>query len=225
MNGMPATDGLRALDPFNAEWVTALLLIVFGALAWTNVSAPRKWRLLVASMFRMRLARQALREEIDMRDRTMVGLLAVAVAIMALFAWQALMLVGAAQVPGFPVLLGYVGLLLLGLVLLPAMVSALLRVDHGLAEYQATTALLFLLVGMVLLPVVVLLAYRSGWREGALTVGLVLVALVLLYRWVRAAWIGLGEGVPVRYIILYLCAAEMAPFLLLAAFVRRGMLP
>src|SRR5690606_11858539 len=39
-------DNLRTLDPLNAEWVTIVLLLVLAALAFTNMSSPRKWRLL-----------------------------------------------------------------------------------------------------------------------------------------------------------------------------------
>ena len=43
----------------------------------------------------------------------------------------------------------------------------------------------------------------------------------LAYRWLRGVWIGLGEGVPLRYIILYFCAAELMP-VLLAVHAWRG---
>ena len=33
----------------------------------------------------------------------------------------------------------------------------------------------------------------------------------VLYRWFRAVLIGVGEGVPLRHVFLYLCTAEIVP--------------
>jgi len=87
--------------------------------------------------------------------------------------------------------------------------------DRGIAEYLSAGYLVFLLTGLLLLPTVVLMAYRSPWRPALLMVGAIVLALLLLFRWVRGAWVGLGEGLPLRYIILYLCAAEAIPILLI----------
>ncbi len=218
-------DTLRVTDPLNAEWVTALLVLVFIALAWTNISSPRKWRLLAQSMFRMRLGRQTLREEIDLRDRTFLGLLVVSISILALFLWQAFVLVGPAIVPSYPRLMMITAGVLAIQAVLPWMLGGLIQADSGLSEHQATGLLLFILTGMLLLPATVLLAYRSAWREELLWAGFVVLVLSLLYRWIRAAWIGLGEGVPLRYILLYLCAAEMVPVVVLITALRRSILP
>jgi len=213
-------DKVRGVDPLNAEWVTALLFAVFVLLALINVGSPRKWRLLGQAMFRMRLGRQALREEIDLQDRTLLGLVVVAWLVLGLFAWQALQFSSTGALPGFPTLLGVVAAIVVVQALVLQVLSGLLRVDHGIAEHLYTGLLLFILAGLVLLPVVVLLAYRSAWRPGLVVAGTVVVGLMLVYRWVRGAWIGLGEGVPVRYIILYLCAAEILPVLLLLSTLR-----
>jgi hypothetical protein len=219
---MPPEDVLRVLDPYNAEWVTFLLLALVAALAWTNMSSPRKWRLLMHAMFRMRLGRQTLREEIDVRDRTFVGLLLVAVAVLSLFVWQSLGLLTGVGWASYPVLLAATAGVLVVQAMLPSVVGGLFRVDRGLSEHQATGLLLFILTGMLLLPIVLLLAYRSAWRVDLMWAGAVVVGLLILYRWVRAVWIGMGESVPLRYIILYLCAAEVAPILLLLVALRRS---
>jgi hypothetical protein len=53
--------------------------------------------------------------------------------------------------------------------------------------------------------------------------GLAVVGFMLLYRWVRGTWIGVGEGVPVRYIIVYFCAAEILPVLLTIGALRQAL--
>ncbi len=96
-----------------------------------------------------------------------------------------------------------------------------MRVSAGVEEYLYTGFLIFILTGMAMLPLVVLIAYRSAWRPGLILAGVVVLVLLLLYRWLRGAWIGMGEGVPLRYIILYFCAAELLPVLLAIDHWRR----
>jgi hypothetical protein len=212
---------LRPQDPYGQEWVLLLLLGVVAALAWTNVNSPRKWRLLVQAMFRMRLGRQMLREEIDLRDRTFLGLVLVAAVVVALYLWQAGMLwAGAAA---FPRCLATVAVVLVVQLTMPRLTAFLFRVEHGLGEHMATGLLLFVLTGICLLPIVVFSAYQPAWREGLLRTGLGIIAVLLIYRWVRAAWIGLGEGAKPGFIFLYLCAAEAVPLALVVQALRNAL--
>ena len=216
-NGM---DPLRPLDPLIAEWVTFILLGTFFLLALINWNSPRKWRLLTQAMFRKRLGRQALREELDLRDRTFIGLLVVAVAVVAIFFWQGSFLTSSTAPPTFIPIALAVLLVLIGQALLLRLIAILLQADRGLQEHLYTGLLLFILCGILLLPLVVLIAYRSEWRWPLLITGMVVVVSSLFYRWLRAMWIGVGEGVPLRYIIIYLCGAEILPVLLLIHFLR-----
>lgn len=212
MTSEETMDALRAVDPLTAEWVTVLLLAVVALLVLINVSSPRKWRLLGQSMFSMRLGKQALREEMDLQDRAFLGLLLSGTAVLALFAWQVLKLDGGAAT--FPTLAATVCGVVLAHYVLLRFVGAVLRASVGLEEYLYTGFLIFILAGVALLPVVVFTAYRASWRPGTILAGSIVLGVLLLYRWLRGAWIGVGEGLPLRYIILYFCAAELMPVLL-----------
>jgi hypothetical protein len=215
MEALEHADSLRTPDPLNAEWVTLVLLVVLAALAYTNINSPRKWRLLAQGMFRMRLGRQTLREEIDLQDRTFIGLLIVAIAGLSLFLWQASVLLDPVGHPHFHwFVIGITAVLLLQGILLRS-IATISDSDQGITEFLSTGLLLFILTGVALLPIAALVAYRSHWRPLLLTVGVGLVVILLLYRWLRGAWVGASEGVPLRYIIIYLCAAEIVPILLL----------
>jgi hypothetical protein len=204
----------------NAEWVTITLLAVFVLLAVINVTSPRKWRVLTRSVLRMRLGRQTMREEIDLQDRTLLALLLLGFGVIGLFVWQFGTVRMGAGMPSYPWILAAVIGFALAQGLALRLMGFLLRVDHGAGEHLYTGLMLFVLAGLLLLPVVVLLAYQAAWRPQLLFVGGLIVGGMVLYRWVRGAWIGLGEGVPVRYIILYLCAAEILPVLLLVSVLR-----
>ena len=209
-------DELRAYDPLSADWMAGALLGVLLLLAWTNVSSPRKWRLLVRSLFQERLGRQLMREEMDMQDRTLVGLLLGALCSMALFAYQGLWWEGLLE-PGAGryVRLVSIGAGIMVLQIVVARITATLAgADGGLSEFVHTSLLIYILLGLLLYPVVMLIAYQGSWRPALLVAGGVLAVLLLLYRWVRGLVIGLGEGVKPRYIFLYLCASEAVPLLL-----------
>jgi hypothetical protein len=213
-------DRLRAIDPLNAEWVTLILLGSFFLLSLINLNSPRKWRLLTQAMFRMRLGRHALREEIDLRDRTFIGLLVVAVCVLALFIWQAWFLGTMDGSPAYPKVASLLFAVVVGQALVVRGIATLVKADGGLQEHLYTGLLLFILAGVVVLPLVVLMAYRAEWRMPLLWTGLIVLLMMLIYRWIRALYIGYGEGVPGRYIIIYLCGAEILPLLLLIHALR-----
>ncbi len=219
VNGM-ATDPLRATDPLSAEWVTVLLLGLFVLLALINAGAYRKWRLLGQTLFRMRLGRQAMREELDLQDRAILGMLVLAICVISLFGWQYFQWKATPGAPPYPMILGVVVAVVLAQGVLLRTVGGLFKVDQGVGEHLYTGLLLVVLAGVALLPVVVLMAYRAEYRGTLAPLGLTVIGVLLIYRWVRGTWIGVGEGVPVRYIILYFCAAEILPVLLAISALR-----
>ncbi|HRO98767.1 MAG TPA: DUF4271 domain-containing protein [Flavobacteriales bacterium] len=215
-----AADPLRATDPLSAEWVTVLLLGLFVLLALINAGGSRKWRLLGQTVFRMRLGRQAMREELDLQDRSILGMLVLSIGVIGLFAWQYFQWTRMPGAPSYMMVLGVAVAVVLAQGLLLRVVGGLFKVDQGVAEHLYTGLLLVVLAGVALLPVVVLMAYRAEYRGTLAPLGLAVVGTLLIYRWVRGTWIGVGEGVPVRYIILYFCAAEILPVLLAISALR-----
>lgn len=209
------TDAYRASDALAADWTVAVLLVVFGCLAFANMASPRKLALLFGSFFAFRLGKQTQRDELDLRDRTLVVLFVGGVLLMGLFAYQLALYSGSVE-PGFGRYLRALGVIA-GSLLVPLVVLRIVSVLSGsavgVAEYFHTVVLFNIVMGLLLLPTTMLLAfpYRIPWRDWIWPVGLLCVLVVLAFRWVRAVVIGLGEGVPIRYIFLYLCAAEIVP--------------
>jgi Domain of unknown function (DUF4271) len=204
----------RVVDPLSADWVSLLLLACLLVLTTINVGSPRKWRVLRQSVWRLRMGQQTLREEVDLRDRNVLGLLLVAAVSIALFLWQAGVWHGVSHMPSLSMLAGSIITLLVAQAFLLWMVSTLVSADGGGSEYLFSGSLLFASLGIVLLPVAALIAYQPAWRDMLLVIGLGLMGAMLLYRWVRGVWIGLGQGVSPGYIFIYLCAAEIMPLLL-----------
>lgn len=213
-------DPLRAVDPFNAEWVTIVLLLSVCLLALINLGAPRKWGVLAQALFRLRLGRQVLRDEVDLRDRALVGLLVLAVAVLALFGWQLDQLWRPEAHYSYGRWSLVVAAVMVGQLVVNGSVARIIGDRSILMEHSYTGLLLHVLAGLLMLPVVALLAYRSEWRHELLWTGLFILGALLLYRWFRGGWLGLSEGVPGRHILLYLCAAEVLPALLLISLLH-----
>ncbi len=208
-------DVLRPVDPLAADWTVIVLLLVFGCLTYAVMATPRKLPLLGRSFFALRLGKQAQRDELDLRDRTLLVLFGGAVLLVGLFTYQLLVLAGASGTGPVPFLrvAGATALVLLMPLVLLRLASFVSGSGLGVAEYFHTVLLFNIIIGGLLLPLAMMMAFpaRIHWRAWIWVAGVAIVLVVLVFRWLRATVIGHGEGVPLRYILLYLCAAEIMP--------------
>ena len=208
-------DELRVVDAMGAGWLAGILVLAFGIVAWVNMVSPRQWAVIGRSFAAFRLGHHRLREDFDVRDRALTGLMVLATMVIALFAYQALVFHGWVR-PG-PAEFGRVLLLVAvataaQLVLLRA-IAMLPEADGGLEEYLYTVIIFHVALGLLLLPVTILMSFPAqvAWREGAWLAGVGMAAATVLFRWGRAVVIGLGNGTPLRYIFIYICALEILP--------------
>lgn len=222
-------DELRATDALGSGWLAGLLVLVFGTLAWVNMVSPRQWIVLARSFGALRLGRHRLREELDMRDRTLTGLAVMSAVVIALFGYQVLVYHGmlGAGVGSFGRVLLAVGAASLAQLVVLQAIRLLPAGDGGLLEYLYTVIVFHVVLGLMLLPVVTLMSFpgRVAWREWTWLAGIAVIAGTLLFRWVRAVVVGVGHGTPLRYIFLYLCTLEILPAALALEQVRHFVPP
>ena len=211
-------DQLRAIDPLGAGWLAVVVLLACGALAWVNLTAPRQWGVLLHSFASVRLGKQRVRAELDLSDRNLALLLLTAILLIGVFAYEVAYFRGwgASGLAAFGKALGLTAIVVMAQMILLRTVRALADADGGLEEYLRTVVVLNVVLGLALLPLAIAMAWPAwvAWRTPVCIAGLVLAAAVLLFRWVRAVAIGLGHGTPIRYVFIYLCAAEAMPFAL-----------
>ncbi|MCB9170604.1 MAG: DUF4271 domain-containing protein [Flavobacteriales bacterium] len=218
---------LRGTDPLSTDWSILVLLLVLGYLAWTNFNAPRKWRLIWETVERTRISRRSMREEIDLNDRSLIGLWAVAGVVVALFLYQSGVLMGmlGPRWDHYLELLLVVMAIAVAQVLVQRIAGWLFNGDGGLQEYTYNLVLGQVVTGLALLPLTVLMIGQASWRQGLLVVGIAVLLLVFLVRWVRALVIGRTSGMPYRHIFLYLCATEILPLAILIRTLERSVPP
>jgi hypothetical protein len=212
----------RPTDPLSGEWLLLFVLSAIAVLAWVRSLSPRKWKLVWESVFRMRLGRQTMREDLNLRDRTLIALVAVASVCTGLFLLQVAAWGGVAHIGWLAALEAMVAVFVitgLQLLLLRA-IGFLFQGDGGIEEYGFTLVLLLIGCGLMLLPLVVLFAYRPTLRTLLAVAGLLLVGAMLVWRWVRAWRIASGSGTSSGYALLYICALEILPFALLLNSLR-----
>ena len=211
-------DHLRAVDALSSGWLAGILLLALGMLAYVNMVAPKQWTVLARSFGALRLGKHRLREELDLRDRTLTVLLVLSTMVIALFAYQVLLFhhMVNAGMSGFWRALLIVAMVITAQLLLLRLLAVLANADGGLQEYLYTVVVFHVVLGLVLLPVATVLSFpfRMAWRDVAWAVGVSFVILAVVFRWVRAGVIGRGNGVPARYIFIYICAFEILPALL-----------
>lgn len=198
-------------------WTGLVLLGVLVVLAWTNVRDHKKWAVLWDGVKRLRLGQQTMRDDISLRDRGWIALQVAAMLLVGLFVHQWTAWSGAASGwPAFLVALGGVVGITAAQLLLIRLTGWFFVMDSGLGEYLYTCLLLFIAFALLLLPVSIIAAYLPWARDGALFAGAFVLVAMVVYRWFRAAVIGLAQGVGLRAIFIYICALEIMPAALAA---------
>lgn len=208
---------LRTHDAMSEGWTGLVLLGVLMVLAWTNVRDHKKWAVLWDSVKRLRLGQQTMRDDISLRDRGWIALQVAAMLLVGLFVHQWTAWGGVASGwSAFLVALGGVVGITAAQLLLIRLTGWFFVMDSGLGEYLYTCLLLFIAFALLLLPVSIVAAYLPAARNVALVVGAGILVAMVVYRWFRAAVIGLAQGVGLRAIFIYICALEILPAALAA---------
>jgi len=71
------------------------------------------------------------------------------------------------------------------------------------------------IIGLILLPITILVAYLPlEYAAVLIKIGFALWGIILIYRLIKEVNISLSFKIPRFYIILYLCAFEISPFLI-----------
>ena len=222
-------DHLRSVDALGSGWLAGMLLLALGILAWVNMVSPKQWSALLRSFGALRLGKHRLREDLDLRDRTLTGLVVLSTFVIAIFAYQVLLFHGWIQqgIMEFGQILIVVSIVTIAQVALVRAISVLPSTDGGTEEYLYTVIVVHVVMGLLLLPVVTVMSFpgQVAWRGWAWIVGVAIVTLTLIFRWIRATSIGAGNGVPLRYIFIYICAFEILPVALALEHARQFVPP
>ncbi|TVR37125.1 MAG: DUF4271 domain-containing protein [Cryomorphaceae bacterium] len=222
-------DGLDRIQPFLQEdWMLALLLVVLVGLAFIRYAYPRRLHRLVQALLRVRILLQLMREEMVLTHHTALILFLSFSATSALllylaahhFGWAVTELLGPAL---FPVFFGLVTLVYAGKIVVVKTIQVLFLIQTILWEYLNYTFVVNALLGIAWIPLLLIaLVSSEGVLQGVLYSALGIFALGWLVRVGQGIMLAFNQRVPGVYIILYLCALEILPLMVLARWVLSG---
>lgn len=206
----------------NPDWFIIVLIMVIIYFTWIRVFNYKVIKQHFAAFTSNLLTNQIVRDENILVQRTSVLLSLVFYFIVALFFYQVSIYFkwnykifneGFVRYVIFVLLIA--SAYSLKMVLLK-MLGILFRIDKAVSTYIFNIFLINNIIGMVFIPLVILIAFVAGITKFLLWTGVVMLLFALIYRLFRgiAIWMSMPKF-SLYYLILYLCALEIAPLLVL----------
>lgn len=209
-------------EDLNPDWFIIILIMVVIYLTWIRVFNYKIIKQHFSAIVSNSLTNQIVRDENILVQRTSVFLSVVFYFSLALFLYQASIFFGWNYKifnDGFPRYVIFVLLIAsaysLKMVLLKIL-SIIFQIDKAVSTYIFNIFLINNILGILFLPLVVLIAFVSGLDKLLVWAGVALLLIAFLYRLFRGVviWTNLPRF-SLYYLILYLCALEIAPLLIL----------
>ncbi len=216
----------RSAEPFNAftlDWFTIVLLGMIMLLTWFKVFYYKIFSQLWDAFFSLTTTNQIVRDESVLLQRASLILSVIAYFVSGLFVYQVSLVLGWNHylLPG-----GFNRFILFALIIALAysikmillrFLSVVFKIEKPVATYIFNIFLVNMVIGLLLFPVLILIAYLpASYRYYIVISTLLILALLVTYRIVRAVGIGLTiQRFSLFYLFLYICSFEIAPLLII----------
>jgi hypothetical protein len=219
----PVNPNAQPLSNEISDWFTISLIALVALFTWFRFFYYRIFRQLYTSFYNITTTNQIVRDESVLLQRASLILSVISYMLMGLFLYQ-LSIIWAWDM-GF-LQGGLIRFVFLSLSVASAysikmvalrFLSSVFEIEKPVALYIFNVFLMIMMVGLLLLPINILLAYGPfEYRPWIVLVTLSIIALLFAYRIIRAIgiWIGI-PGFSLFYLFLYLCAFEFAPLLII----------
>lgn len=207
---------LRPPVNLSEDWMILVFLFALVTLAYTRRFHPARIVRLWNSTWNVRILRQAIREEPNTpRANLLFNISFFLLTALVLYMAVKYLKAGPPNIQGFLLYLMILG----GVLLAYALKTAGIRVvqlmadgDFGLGEYEYNLFLINRVIGLLLFPIALFLAYSPlKISEPFVITALVIFAIMVVYRMLRGLFNAAGSGVPVFYIFFYICTLEILP--------------
>lgn len=209
---------LKLMPP--AWWVLLVILAAIGILAWIKVSNINRLQFIVKTIY-VTTVKRINRDDFVVWHNTTVAMVSVFVLMTGLLLFYTheyynLQLLGSTGLWLYIQLCFFV-VILYGIKLMTIRLTAFIfRHELALQEYTRNIVIVNIMLGILLIPVVVGVAYINiEFRAIFLGSAFILVAIFFLLRLFKGLIIGLSSKVSRSYLFLYLCALEILPLVVL----------
>lgn len=213
------TPNLRDSIKLEEGWMFVIFILIFSLLATVKWNYAKNFKELFSAVVNIRLLREILREEIVLTSRASQLLITLALISISMFFYLGFAFLDyklfGLEIDGFWYFL-LILCCLLGLYFVKIISVSLIKIlfegDFTLTEYEFNYGLLLKLVGVLLIPVSLMLAYFATESQPMfLYLGILVICLSALWRWVRGVGNAVSSNISIVYIILYLCTLEFLP--------------
>jgi hypothetical protein len=213
----------QPIAPSLGDWFTISLLILLSLFTWFRFFYYRIFRQLFSAFFNTTTTNQIVRDESVLLQRASLVLSIISYLLMGLFVYQLSVIFnwdtgildgGLLRFVMFSVAIAAAYSIKM---IFLRFLSVIFDQERSVAIYIFNVFLMVMMIGLLLLPVNILLAYSPGIiREIVVVISIAVIGLLFLYRIVRAVLIWTGiPGFSLFYLFLYLCAFEIAPLLII----------
>lgn len=211
------------LNDFVSDWFTIALLILLALFTSFRFFYYRIFKQLISAFFNVTVSNQIVRDESVLLQRASLILSVISYLLAGMFLYQVSMHYNWQATYLQKGLLRF-GLMAVAIAMAYSTKMVLLRFlsvvfgqERPVALYIFNIFLMLMMVGLVLLPVNILLAFAPSFmREGIIIGALIILGVMFTYRLLRATgiWVGI-PGFSFLYLFLYLCTFEIAPLLII----------
>ncbi|MEP7169661.1 MAG: DUF4271 domain-containing protein, partial [Bacteroidota bacterium] len=218
----PSVGNPIPLKKFTADWFTIALFATIGFFTWLKIKNSRIIQQLFAAFFNNSVTNQIVRDENILVQKTSVLLSLVFYFTAALLFYQISVyfnweykIIGKGLVR-FIIFVLFIATAYSFKMVFLKMMSIIFRMDRAVSTYIFNIFLINNIIGILLIPVVMLIAFFPAATELFIWMGILMVMGAFLYRLFRGIviWTSIARF-SLYYLILYLCALEIAPLLIL----------
>lgn len=205
------------------DWFTISLIVLVALFTWFRFFYYRIFRQLYTAFYNLTTTNQIVRDESVLLQRASLILSIISYMLMGLFLYQISIFLdwdmGVLQggLVRFVFLSLSVAVAYSVKMILLRFLSTVFDLEKPVALYIFNVFLMIMMIGLLLLPINILLAYGPlQYRYWILLISVGIITLLFVYRLVRAIgiWIGI-PGFSLFYLFLYLCTFEIAPLLII----------
>ena len=203
------------------DWFLGIFIIMLFLLARIRLVYGKFMAPILVSMVNSQLAHNLFRNKNMLYERANIGFTAVFILSASLFAFQVLhyfdlTIAGYSGFRSFLILVGLISLWYLIRYIITMVVGFISQSSRLFQEYFHTIALSVRSIGLILIPIVLVIAYlRTPHLVLVTYLGFALIIAGYLLRVIRLFNLFITKRISVLYSILYLCALEILPILVL----------
>lgn len=211
-----------------ADWFTIALVIIVIAFAWIRAFYFKIFRQLVSAFFSNTISNQIVRDENILVQRASILMSFIFYLTSSLFLYQVSIyfnwqnrFIGEGFIRFLVFCLTIAFAYSIKMVILKGL-GEVFKLDKPVATYIFNIFLINNILGIILIPIVVAIAYVVTLSSGIIIyTGIAIVIIAFIYRLVRAflIWMTL-PGVSLFYLIVYFCTLELAPLLIIIKLAR-----